>query len=108
MLKSVCPYANAPLIGDLQIEDMIPSTPTPTPLEERDRNDLTLEEARELLRLKRTQESNAVKVKKEKRRRAAEDDDQDDGEMTITEERKAKRARESTDSGIEIVDLTDD
>jgi transcription antitermination factor NusG len=94
----------------LQIEGLIPRSPSPVPLEERDLNDLSPEEMLDLLRRKRTQESQKeVKVKKEKRRRAAEDDDDDeDGEVTITEERSLKRPRHLTDSGVEIVDLTDD
>jgi hypothetical protein len=91
---------------------MIPRSPSPVPLEERDPDDLSPEEARELIRRMRTQGSDSsVKVKKEKRDRAAEDDeddDDDDGEITVTEERNSKRARLSTDSGVEIVDLTDD
>ena len=88
---------------------MIPRSPSPAPLEERDPNDLSPEEARELIRRMRTQGSDSsVKVKKEKRARAAEDDEDDDEEITVTEERNSKRTRLSTDSGVEIIDLTDD
>jgi hypothetical protein len=79
------------------------------PLEERDLDDLLPEEARELIRRMRTQGSEKeAKVKKEKRGRADEGEDDSDGEVTITEERNSKRARRSTDSGVQIVDLTDD
>lgn len=49
-----------------------------------------------------------VKIKKEKRARDAEDEEDDDDEVEVTEERSTKRARLSTDSGVEIIDLTDD
>ena len=99
------------LLEDLQIEDIIPRSPSPVPLEERDPDDLSPEEARELIRRLRTQGGEtAVKIKKEKRGRPVEDDtdDDDDDDVEVTEQRAAKRTRLSTDSGVELIDLTDD
>jgi len=55
----------------------------------------------------------AIKVKKEKRDRATviEDDDEEgeEGDVTIeSESRGCKRQRTSHDSGVELVDLTED
>lgn len=94
---------------DLQIEGVIPRSPSPVPLEERDPDDLSPEEARELIRRMRTQGSEgAVKIKKEKRSRPVEDDGEDDDEVEVTGQHASKRSRLSTDSGVELVDLTDD
>ncbi|KAK5174647.1 uncharacterized protein LTR77_001729 [Saxophila tyrrhenica] len=97
---------------DLQIENIIPRSPSPVPLEDRDPEFLTLEEARELLRRNREKDAEQartkeekVRVKKEKRDRESFENDDD---LAITGENQAnKRTRLSTDSGIEIVDLTD-
>jgi hypothetical protein len=81
---------------------------------------LTPEEARELVRRMRAREENAarikqeagVRIKREKRARTTDveddDDDDDDGVEITGEGRSSKRARQSTDSAVEIVDLTDD
>jgi hypothetical protein len=98
-------------LEDLQIEDIIPRSPSPVPLEERDPDDLSYEEARELIRRMRTQGSEpGVKIKKEKREHPIEDEDEDsdDDEVEVTEQRMSKRTRLSTDSGVELIDLTDD
>ena len=98
-------------LEDLQIEGIIPRSPSPVPLEERDPDDLSPEEARELIRRMRTQGSETeVKIKKEKRVRPleGEDDDSSGDEVEVTEQRVSKRARLSTDSGVELIDLTDD
>ncbi|CAK1364259.1 hypothetical protein CB0940_12244 [Cercospora beticola] len=113
---------------DLQIEDIIPRTPSPAPLEQRDPNTLTLEESRELLRRllqrkEQREQKQQIEIKKEgqkikkegqkKRERSetveAEVDDEDEGGIVVTGEGPArKRGRQSTDSGVEIVDLTAD
>ena len=99
--------------GDLQIEGVIPRSPTPVPLEERDPDDLTAEEARELLRRMRQREQEQVEIKKEGKKKRARSPtfggDSDVEEVSVTGEGPSrKRSRPSTDSGIEIVDLTDD
>lgn len=91
---------------DLQIEGIIPRSPSPVPLEERDPDTLTAEEARELVRIQRQQLQNRVKVKKEKRERE-EDEVSDDGEVTMMGEQR-KGQRTSTDSGIEVIDLSNE
>ncbi|GIZ45787.1 hypothetical protein CKM354_000894000 [Cercospora kikuchii] len=115
---------------DLQLEDIIPRTPSPAPLEQRDPNSLTLEESRELLRrlLQREQQrgqQQLIEVKKEgqkikkecqqsnKRARSATIEasahGEDEGEIVVTGEGPArKRGRQSTDSSVDIVDLTED
>jgi hypothetical protein len=94
----------------LQIEGLILRSPSPVPLEDRDPDSLTLEESRELVRRLQARETqSSVKVKKEKRTHAELSDDEveEDDDVAVTEER-SKRARLSTDSGVEIIDLTDD
>ncbi|KAK5135531.1 hypothetical protein LTR08_005166 [Meristemomyces frigidus] len=101
---------------DLQIEGVISREPTPVPLEERDPDDLTPEEARELVRLLRAkQKQTAVKseFKKEKRTHSqvidVDDDDDDDDDVTISSGNYSrKRHCSSRDSGVEIIDLSDD
>ncbi|EMC99084.1 hypothetical protein BAUCODRAFT_390870 [Baudoinia panamericana UAMH 10762] len=99
---------------DLQIEGIIPRSPSPVPLEDRDPDSLSAEEARELVRRLRAQREDLVRVKREgaKRQRSAtvtENHDDDDGDdVTISETRSRKRSRPSADSGVELVDLTGD
>lgn len=102
-------------IGDLQIEGVIPRSPSPVPLEERDPDDLSPEEARELVRRlrQREQERTKIKIKKEAQEKRARSDtfdgDSDVEELPVTGEGSArKRHRPSTDSGVEVVDLTED
>lgn len=105
-------------LGDLQSEHIIPRSPTPVPLEERDPEDLNPEEARELVRRLRARNAEKVKikpeVKQEKRKHATiiEDDDDDDDEedVTFTGEAPAhKRGRTGDrDSGVEMIDLSED
>lgn len=80
------------------------------PLEDRDPDDLTPEEARELVRRMRAREDEQVRVKQEKRDHSTmvDDDEDDDDEVTISETRGRKRYRTSHDSGVDTVDLTDD
>ncbi|KAK5688699.1 hypothetical protein LTS10_000677 [Elasticomyces elasticus] len=95
---------------DLQIEGVLPRTPSPVPLEERDPDSLTAEEARELVRQMRATQKDNVQVKREKRERSgtALDDDDEDDVRASSESRGRKRQRRSTDSAIDVVDLMDD
>lgn len=93
---------------DLQIEGIIPRSPSPVPLEDRDPETLSAEEARELVRIQRQKLQDQAKVKKEKRERDDDEDaGEDDGEVTMTGERN-KRPRLSNDSGIEVIDLSNE
>lgn len=97
--------------GDLQVEGVITRSPSPIPLEERDPDDLSPEEARELVRrLRQQQEQIEIKKEGKKSEHALPlGADSDIEEVSITGEGSArKRKPPSTDSGIEIVDLTDD
>jgi hypothetical protein len=88
------------------------------PLEARDPDNLTPEEARELVRRMRAREEDktrikqeaSARIKKEKRDHSTylEDDDEegDEDEVTITGQSKRSRLSASNDSGIEIIDLT--
>lgn len=85
------------------------------PLEDCDPDDLTVEEARELLRRMRERQALEAPVKKEgeskKRARstALDIDDSDSDEIIITgESQSRKRSRESNGSAIDIIDLTAD
>ncbi|KAK0938929.1 hypothetical protein LTR29_009540 [Friedmanniomyces endolithicus] len=92
---------------DLQIEGVIARTPSPSPLEDRDPDSLTADEARELVRRMRAQQDEQVRIKREKRTRSVTHDDDDDTGAVALENRRRKRPRASHDSGIDIVDLTD-
>ncbi|KAK0786466.1 hypothetical protein LTR91_022384 [Friedmanniomyces endolithicus] len=91
---------------DLQIEGVIARTPSPSPLEDRDPDSLTADEARELVRRMRAQQDEQVRIKREKRARSVPHDD-DDRAAVALETRRRKRPRASHDSGIDVVDLTD-
>ncbi|EGP88721.1 unnamed protein product [Zymoseptoria tritici ST99CH_3D1] len=101
---------------DLQIENVIPRSPSPQPLEERDRATLSAEELRELLRRVEERAADETRVKKElKRERSTtitledEDDDEDDEGVEIIAEAPArKRTRTSGDSGVVVLDLTEE
>lgn len=81
------------------------------PLEDRDPDTLTLDEARELLRRQRDQLQIKKEIKKEKRDHATliEDDDSDDGDGEISfEGERSKRSRTLQASAADVVDLTED
>ena len=98
---------------DLQIEGIIPRSPSPVPLEERDPDTLTPQEAREVIIRMRAREQNTVKIKqefkREKRRHSAVsaetgDNDEEEGDISITGEfDRRKRARPEN-----TIDLTAD
>ncbi|KAK4503069.1 hypothetical protein PRZ48_006496 [Zasmidium cellare] len=94
---------------DLQIEGIIPRSPSPVPLEQRDPATLDANELRQLLERRNEELKTLSKIKKEKRERSTtmvgEDDDDD---QVIETERRSKRHRTSQDSGIDVVDLTED
>ncbi|KAK6434199.1 hypothetical protein LTR95_009616 [Oleoguttula sp. CCFEE 5521] len=101
---------------DLQIENVIPRSPTPPPLEERDVDTLTVEEARELARtLKARQAQSKVKpdVKGEKRPRAIidiSDGDDDEGsdadpEVSFTSVQSCRK-KVKVDDDVEVMDLS--
>lgn len=98
-------------IEDLQIEGIISRSPSPLPLEQRDPATLNADELRQLLDRRNQELQDLAHVKREKRERSTtlidDDDDDDDDEVTVTE-RRSKCPRTSQDSGIEVVDLTDD
>jgi len=50
-------------LGDLQIERIVPRSPSPVPLEEKDPDELTAEEARELVRQQRVGDEKAHRAK---------------------------------------------
>lgn len=75
------------------------------PLEERDPETLTVEEARELVQIQRQKLLDQAGIKIEKRKRDEDDDDGDHDEFTVTGMRN-KRPRTSTDSGVEVIDLS--
>ncbi|KAF2215079.1 hypothetical protein CERZMDRAFT_94502 [Cercospora zeae-maydis SCOH1-5] len=102
---------------DLQIEGIVPRSPSPVPLEERDPQSLTLDESRELVRRMRQREKEQrIEIKKEGQAKPAKrarsqtvEAGGDDGTVVVLGEGPArKRGRQSPDSGVEIVDLTDD
>lgn len=105
------------LPGDLQIEGIIPRTPSPAPLDELDLDTMTREQAIEALRQQREsqQASSSVRVKRERAPTmviyddGSDDEEGDEGGVSITSVGPVKkRQRTSADSGIDLIDLTDD
>ncbi|KAL1302742.1 hypothetical protein AAFC00_003094 [Neodothiora populina] len=82
----------------LQALLIIPRSPSPTALEDKDPDDLTLEEARELLRRQRAR---SPKNKLELKREHTTDADSDEDELSIVPAPKRSKV-------IETIDLTDD
>ncbi|KAI4636714.1 hypothetical protein J4E93_011012 [Alternaria ventricosa] len=89
---------------------VIPRTPSPVPLEERDINTLTLEESRELLRLQREQMDAAPVIKREgvKRERSSTiiNEDNDDDDVTFLSAKRRRLPVTLDENGAEIIDLT--
>jgi hypothetical protein len=100
---------------DLQVEGIIERPPSPVPLEERDPDELTPDELRELVRRSRAEKASTVKIKQEVKRekRARKHFDgghggDDEGDVTImSENNKRRRTRASMDNA-ELIDLSDD
>ncbi|RMY73677.1 hypothetical protein D0863_03724 [Hortaea werneckii] len=105
---------------DLQIEGIIPRSPSPepgVPLEERDPATLSIEEARELVRILREKHSGHVQgkdeiepqIKNEGAKRASSQmaAPEDDDDLTVLSEgRSSKRMRGATDEVVDCIDLT--
>ncbi|RMY19226.1 hypothetical protein D0867_04805 [Hortaea werneckii] len=105
---------------DLQIEGIIPRSPSPQPgipLEERDPAALSAEEARELIRILRERHGERIQVKDEtspeikyegvKRARSQMTGLEDDDDLMVTGEGpSSKRARGATDEVVDCIDLT--
>ncbi|KAI4914146.1 hypothetical protein J4E85_010658 [Alternaria conjuncta] len=90
---------------------VIPRTPSPVPLEERDVNTLTLEESRELIRLQREQRDAAPVIKREriKRERSStiiREDREDDDDVTFVSAKRRRLPVTLDENGAEIIDLT--
>lgn len=102
-------------IGDLQIEDIIPRDPSPVlkspaPLEKRDIEKLSLEEAHERLRRQaRNEEGLQAKIKREKRDVAHVVEDSSDDDVAITEvSSRNKRQRLSSTVRENVIEVSDD
>ncbi|KAK5708654.1 hypothetical protein LTR17_020486 [Elasticomyces elasticus] len=100
---------------DLQAEGVLPRSPSPVPLEERDPESLTREEAIALVRRNQERESAQVQVKQEyhsakrSHQEALADDDADDPDLEVSfASERSKRSRPSGSSGVEIIDLSED
>nr|POE79913.1 hypothetical protein CFP56_07979 [Quercus suber] len=97
--------------GDLQIEGIIPRTRPPTPLEDRDPNDLSLAEAQELVRRLRDQKAQQMSIIKQEinveKRGHAQIFNFDEDELEVTGS-SCKRLRVVQESGMDVLDLTDD
>ncbi|KAI7237766.1 hypothetical protein KC330_g3005 [Hortaea werneckii] len=97
----------------LQSMGILPRSPSPIPLEDRNIEDLNQEEMRELLRRQQRQrESSGVAIKREIKRERSEfedDDDDDDGDDVEIVDRPEKKPRlDVDDPGTEVVDLCGD
>lgn len=89
---------------DLQVEGVIPCSPTPVPLEDRVIDSLSLEEARRLLTKQREQKHSPALVKGESDEEKKATSDAEGVEIIM--QRSAKRTRRSPDPAAEVVDLT--
>ncbi|KAF2117495.1 hypothetical protein BDV96DRAFT_685221 [Lophiotrema nucula] len=91
---------------------VIPRSPSPAPLEERPVEELSGEEAREVLRLKREREEAARRIKQEhgvKRERTGDSSSDafaDDDEVSFVSAKRVRSSALRADAEIEIVDLT--
>ncbi|GAB7360129.1 hypothetical protein MBLNU230_g7892t1 [Neophaeotheca triangularis] len=89
---------------DLQIEGIIPRSPSPTPLEDRDEASLTVEEARELVRRQRREKRDTATLVSD------DESGDDDGDGVFEVERQggptSKRLKTCRDPGVEVVDLS--
>ncbi|KAI6867216.1 hypothetical protein KC338_g3268 [Hortaea werneckii] len=95
----------------LQSMGILPRSPSPTPLEDRNIEDLSPEEMRELLRRQQRQrESSKIPIKREiKRERIESEDDDDDGDdVEIVDQPEKKRRLDADAAGTEVVDLSGD
>ncbi|KAI6787668.1 hypothetical protein KC332_g18181 [Hortaea werneckii] len=95
----------------LQSIGLLPRSPSPIPLEDRNIDELNLEETRELLRRQQRQrESSEVAIKREiKRERIEFEDDDDDGDdIEIVNRPEKKPHLDVDDAGTEVVDLCGD
>lgn len=90
---------------DLQVEGVIPRSPSPVRLEDRDIDTLSLEEARQLLAQQREQKQSQLMVKRERDEKDVAS--ADDEEIEITTQRPTKRNRRCPDPAAEVVDLTE-
>ncbi|RMX82984.1 hypothetical protein D0869_05652 [Hortaea werneckii] len=103
----------ARMVTALQSMGILPRSPSPIPLEDRNIEDLDPEEMRELLRRQQRQrESSEVAIKREIKRERSEfedDDDDDDGDDVEIVDRPEKKPRlDVDDPGTEVVDLCGD
>ena len=111
-LPTSIPLLLITLTEDLRDEYLIPRSPPPVPLEHRDPDTLTLEEARELTRRMKEQLNAQAQVKREKREYVvvADETANEDSEVVFVHDDGDRRKRQRVapnDSGIEIVDLCD-
>ncbi|RMY79831.1 hypothetical protein D0864_08916 [Hortaea werneckii] len=95
----------------LQSMGILPRSPSPVPLEDRDIEDLNPEEMRELLRRQQRQrKSSEAPIKREiKRERMEFEDEDDDGDdVEIVDQPEKKRRLDVDNAGTEVVDLCGD
>ncbi|RMX92283.1 hypothetical protein D0867_14643 [Hortaea werneckii] len=101
----------ARMVTALQSMGILPRSPSPIPLEDRNIEDSNPDEMRELLRRQQRQrESSKVAIKREiKRERIEFEDDDDDGDDVEIVDRPEKKPRlDVDDPGTEVVDLCGD
>ncbi|KAI4629228.1 uncharacterized protein J4E87_003490 [Alternaria ethzedia] len=89
---------------------IIPRTPSPVPLEERDVNSLTLEESRELIRIQRARGDATAVIKQEgiKRERSSTitGGGQDEDDVSFVSAKRRRLPVTLNENGVEIIDLT--
>ena len=99
-------------LAALQSLLIVPRSPSPVSLEDRDVNTLTPEESRELIRRLRERDEAARRVKREegvKRERSAtvsQVGGDDDGEVSFVSEKRRRLAVTIDEDGVETIDLT--
>jgi hypothetical protein len=100
-------FANV-LLEDLQIEGVIEASPEPEPLEGRETKNMSPQEMQALIHSMRARErEREIQIKRVKRDHATLIKDEPD-EATGPDSREPKRPRQSPDSGVEVIDLTNE
>ncbi|RMZ00709.1 hypothetical protein D0862_06624 [Hortaea werneckii] len=97
--------------GALQSLGLLPRSPSPIPLEDRNIEDLSLQEAQELLRRQQGRfASNETSVKREMKREhiGAGDDSDDGGDVEIVDLPEKRRRLNANGAGTDVVDLCGD
>lgn len=99
-----------PLISPAALQSLlvVPRSPSPIPLEERDPETLTAEERLQLIRLMKEQKATAISMKQEVKRERQDDDDDDDDDEEITVVQSTNKRARTVASASNTIIISDD